>query len=80
VRSGRDWRELRRFGRTQVATRTPDSDDALKGFDLKCGDPKKPPEPVIASSLRTTAHPLHTSFATIFGASVAEPTLRPNPR
>jgi hypothetical protein len=33
----------------------------------------------VALSLRTTAHPLHTRFANIFGASASETTLRPNP-
>ena len=34
----------------------------------------------VALSLCTTAHPLHTRFANIFGASVPETTMRPNPR
>ena len=33
-----------------------------------------------ASSLSTTAHPLHTRLAKILGASVSEATMRPNPR
>jgi hypothetical protein len=32
----------------------------------------------VASSLRTTAHPLHTRSTNIFSASVAEATMRPN--
>jgi hypothetical protein len=28
----------------------------------------------------TTTHPLHTRFTTIIGASISEPTMRPNPR
>ena len=31
-------------------------------------------------SLCTTAHPLHTRFTNISGASVSETTVRPNPR
>jgi hypothetical protein len=34
----------------------------------------------VALSLRTTAHPLHTRFTDIFGTSVSEATMRPNPR
>ena len=30
--------------------------------------------------LDNTAHPLHTRFANIFGASIYEATMRPNPR
>jgi hypothetical protein len=33
-----------------------------------------------ASSLCTTAHPLHNRIANIFGASLSEATMRPNPR
>ena len=33
-----------------------------------------------AWSLCTTAHLLYTRFATIFGASISEATMRPNPR
>jgi hypothetical protein len=34
----------------------------------------------VASSLCTTAHPLYTRFAYIFGASISEATMRPDPR
>jgi hypothetical protein len=34
----------------------------------------------VALSLRTTAHPLHTRFANMFGASVSGATVRPGPR
>ena len=34
----------------------------------------------VALSLCTSAHPLYTRFANIFGASISEPTMRPNPR
>jgi hypothetical protein len=34
----------------------------------------------VAFSLCTTAHPLYTRFANIFGASISETTIRPNPR
>jgi hypothetical protein len=34
----------------------------------------------VALSLCTTAHPLYTGFANIFGASISETTMRPNPR
>ena len=34
----------------------------------------------VALSLCTTAHPLHTRFANIFGTSVSEATMRPDPR
>jgi hypothetical protein len=34
----------------------------------------------VALSLCTSAHPIYTRFANIFGASISEPTMRPNPR
>ena len=34
----------------------------------------------VASWLCTTAHPLHTRFANVFGASVPDTTMRPDPR
>jgi hypothetical protein len=34
----------------------------------------------VASSLGTTLHPLYTRFASIFGASISETRMRPNPR
>jgi hypothetical protein len=34
----------------------------------------------VALSLCTSAHPLHTRFTKIIGASISEPTMRPNPR
>jgi hypothetical protein len=34
----------------------------------------------VALSLCTTAHPLYTGIANIFGASIPEATMRPNPR
>jgi hypothetical protein len=34
----------------------------------------------VALSLCTTAHPLHTRIANIFGTSISETTMRPNPR
>jgi hypothetical protein len=34
----------------------------------------------VALSLCTTAYPLHTRFADVFGAVVSEATLRPDPR
>ena len=35
---------------------------------------------LVALSLCTAAHPLHTRFTNMFAASVSEATLRPNPR
>jgi hypothetical protein len=34
----------------------------------------------VALSLCTTAYPIHTRFANIFGASISETTMRPSPR
>jgi hypothetical protein len=34
----------------------------------------------VSLSLCTTAHPLYTRFTNIFGASISEATMRPNPR
>ena len=34
----------------------------------------------LALSLCTTVHPLHTRFTDIFGTSISETTMRPNPR
>jgi hypothetical protein len=34
----------------------------------------------VALSLCTTAHPLYTICTNIFGASIPQPTIRPNPR
>jgi hypothetical protein len=34
----------------------------------------------VGLSLCTTSHPMHASSTHMFGASVSEPTMRPNPR
>ena len=51
---------------------------ALRHF-LEVGNPAAERGP-IALSLCTTAHPLYTRFTNIIGASIFEPTMRPNPR
>jgi hypothetical protein len=42
--------------------------------------PSRSSEGSVALSLCTTAHPLHTIFSIIFGTSLCETTMRPDPR
>jgi hypothetical protein len=50
------------------------------GDDMGLGKTVQVLSGLVALSLcRTTAHPLHTRFANIFGTSVSEATMRPNP-
>jgi hypothetical protein len=55
------------------------SQEATFGLAFTCSDARSGLGLGVALSLRAPAHPLHTTLARISGASIPEPTMRPNP-